>query len=82
MRQRRANQRLTQYQPSWFRSLGLEPWVVGFVVRSASNLWLVLYQLAADAYLTFYSASGGYLSKEGARWRRFVNADDDDFACS
>lgn len=40
-------------------TLGLDPWVVAFVVLSASNLWIVPYQLAA--YRTFCSASEGCL---------------------
>jgi len=40
-------------------TLGLDPWIVAFVVLSASNLWSVPYQLAA--YRTFCSAADGYL---------------------
>jgi hypothetical protein len=40
-------------------SLGLHPWVIAFVVLSAANLWSVPYQFAS--YLTFCSASDGYL---------------------
>jgi len=43
--------------------LGLDAWVVAFVVLSASNLWTVPYQLAA--YRTFCSASEGYLFTHG-----------------
>ncbi|HKW95479.1 MAG TPA: SLC13 family permease [Methylomirabilota bacterium] len=44
-------------------TLGLDPWVLAFVVLSASNLWTVPYQLAA--YRTFCSASDGYLFTHG-----------------
>ena len=40
-------------------TLGLHPWVIAFVVLSAANLWSVPYQFAS--YLTFCSASDGYL---------------------
>lgn len=40
-------------------TLGLHPWIVAFVVLSASNLWSVPYQFAS--YLAFWSASEGYL---------------------
>jgi len=40
-------------------TLGLHPWVIAFVVLSASNLWSLPYQFAS--YLAFWSASDGYL---------------------
>src|SRR5262245_35944571 len=40
-------------------ALGLHPWVIAFVVLSASNLWSLPYQFAS--YLAFWSASDGYL---------------------
>jgi di/tricarboxylate transporter len=40
-------------------AVGLDPWVVAFVVLSAANLWSVPYQFAS--YLAFWSASDGYL---------------------
>jgi DASS family divalent anion:Na+ symporter len=40
-------------------TLGLDPWIVAFVVLSAANLWSVPYQFAS--YLAFWSASGGGL---------------------
>src|SRR5262245_64957888 len=40
-------------------TLGLDPWIVAFVVLSAANLWSVPYQFAS--YLVFWSASDGGL---------------------
>jgi di/tricarboxylate transporter len=40
-------------------TLGLDPWIVVFVVLSAANLWSVPYQFAS--YLAFWSASDGGL---------------------
>ena len=40
-------------------AIGLHPWIIAFVVLAASNLWSVPYQYAS--YLSFWSASDGYL---------------------
>ena len=40
-------------------AIGLHPWIIAFVVLSAANVWSAPYQFAS--YLTFQSASEGYL---------------------